>query len=193
MCFDGNDVLCTGDGGLLRFVDANDDGVADGKPEMIFPIRTGSEHRAHAIRKGPDGWWYVLAGNQTGALPEYFAGKNSPIKNPRAGFILRVSPDWSEKEIVCHGFRNAYDFDFNSLGQIFVYDSDGERDINLPWYRPTRLFEMRPGDDAGWVSAGWKRDSGLFDMPIEVGSFGRGSPTGVVASCLLYTSPSPRD
>ena len=41
MCFDGNDVLCTGDGGLLRFVDANDDGVADGKPEMIFPIRTG--------------------------------------------------------------------------------------------------------------------------------------------------------
>ena len=182
MCFDGNDVLCTGDGGLLRFVDANDDGVADGKPEMIFPIRTGSEHRAHAIRKGPDGWWYVLAGNQTGALPEYFAGKNSPIKNPRAGFVLRVSPDWSEKEIVCHGFRNAYDFDFNSLGQIFVYDSDGERDINLPWYRPTRLFEMRPGDDAGWVSAGWKRDSGLFDMPIEVGSFGRGSPTGVVAS-----------
>ncbi|MFK7767807.1 MAG: hypothetical protein AB8B55_11340 [Mariniblastus sp.] len=193
ICFDGNDLLCIGDGGLLRFADVNQDGVADGKPEVIFPIRTGGEHHAHAIRKGPDGWWYILAGNQTPILPEYYSGENSPIKQPRAGFLMRVSPDWKVKEIVVHGFRNAYDFDFNSSGQIFVYDSDGERDINLPWYRPTRLFEMRPGDDAGWVSRGWKRDCSLFDMPVEVGRFGRGSPTGVVVSSSNKFPPDYND
>ena len=39
---------------------------------------------------------------------------------------------------------------------------------------------MRSGDDAGWVAAGWKRPSSFFDMPIEIGALGRGSPTGVV-------------
>ena len=180
MCFDGNDLLCTGDRGLLRFSDSNGDGVADGVPQLVLPIKCGGEHHAHAIRKGPDGWWYLLAGNATPIEADYHAGQNSPVAEPRAGFLMRISEDWSEKEIFAHGFRNAYDFDFNSLGQVFVYDSDGERDISLPWYRPTRLFQMRPGDDAGWVAAGWKRPSSFLDMPIEIGALGRGSPTGVV-------------
>ncbi len=180
MCFDGNDLLCTGDEGLLRFVDSEGDGVADGAPELILPIKCGGEHHAHAIRKGPDGWWYLLAGNATPILEEYHAGENSPVVEPRAGFLMRIREDWTETEVFAHGFRNAYDFDFNSLGQIFVYDSDGERDISLPWYRPTRLFRMRAGDDAGWIAAGWKRPSSFLDMPIEVGALGRGSPTGVV-------------
>jgi hypothetical protein len=28
--------------------------------------KTGGEHSAHAIRRGPDGWLYVLCGNNTG-------------------------------------------------------------------------------------------------------------------------------
>ena len=189
MCFDGADLLCTGDGGLLRFVDADDDGFADGPAEKMFSITTGGEHDAHAIRKGPDGWWYLLAGNGTKILPEYFSGKHSPVKNPRAGFLMRISPDWTEKEVFAHGFRNAYDFDFNTRGQVFVYDSDGERDISLPWYRPTRLFQIRAGDDAGWVTASWKRPSYFFDMPMEIGNLGRGSPTGV-SNCQSKTFPS---
>ena len=188
MCFDGTDLLCTGDGGLLRFSDADGNGVADGPPTKLFTIKTGGEHDAHAIRKGPDGWWYLLAGNGVPILPEFFANANSPVKTPRAGFLMRISPDWNQKEIFAHGFRNAYDFDFNSLGQVFVYDSDGERDVSLPWYRPTRLFRMRPGDDAGWVTASWKRPSYFFDMPIEVGALGRGSPTGVI-NCQSASFP----
>ena len=178
--FDGNDVLGTGDGALLKFTDADQDGVADGPPVRIFEIKTGGEHDAHGIRKGPDGWWYLLSGNGVKALPEYFESENSPVKEPRAGFLMRFTADLNQREIYCHGFRNAYDFDFNSLGQVFVYDSDGERDISLPWYRPTRVFMMRAGDGAGWVDRGWKRPSHYSDMPIEIGSLGRGSPTGVV-------------
>lgn len=180
ICFDGDDVLCTGDGGLWKFSDINPDGVAGAPPQKLLSIKTGSEHDAHAIRKGPDGWWYLLAGNGTPILKEYFSGANSPVTQPRAGFLMRFSPDLSQREIFAHGFRNAYDFDFNSQGQVFVYDSDGERDISLPWYRPTRVFQMRAGDDAGWVAAGWKRPSDFFDMPKEIGALGRGSPTGVV-------------
>ena len=188
MCFDGNDLLCTGDGGLLRFSDTDGDGVADGPATKLFSIKTGGEHDAHAIRKGPDGWWYLIAGNGAPISSEFYSNPNSPVKNPRAGFLMRISPDWSKKEIFAHGFRNAYDFDFNSSGQVFVYDSDGERDVSLPWYRPTRLFRMRAGDDAGWVAASWKRPSHFFDMPIEIGALGRGSPTGVI-NCLSDSFP----
>jgi putative membrane-bound dehydrogenase-like protein len=179
MLFEGHELLCTGDAGLLRFEDADGDGEADSPPQTLMPIKTGGEHFAHALRRGPDGWLYLIAGNQTPILPEYFNGQNSPVKNPEAGFLMRISPDFKTREIVVHGFRNAYDFDFNSAGEMFAYDSDGERDITLPWYRPTRVFQVRPGDHAGWISEGWKRPSGNFDMPTEIGDLGRGSPTGV--------------
>ena len=179
MLFEGHHLLCTGDAGLLLFNDSDGDGMADGPPQTLMPIKTGGEHYAHAIRRGPDGWLYLMAGNQTPILPEYFNGENSPVKNPEAGFLMRISPDVKTREIVVHGFRNTYDFAFNSAGEIFTYDSDGERDITLPWYRPTRVFQVRPGDHAGWISEGWKRPSSYFDMPTEIGELGRGSPTGV--------------
>jgi len=179
MAFDGTEILCTGDGGIWKFSDVDRDGVADALPEKMLAIKTGGEHDAHAIRKGADGWWYLIAGNGTPILPEYNSLSSAPVKNPRAGFLMRISPDWTKKEVFAHGFRNAYDFDFANDGSVFVYDSDGERDISLPWYRPTRVFRMYAGDDAGWVSAGWKRPDYFFDMPAVVGSLGRGSPTGV--------------
>ncbi len=151
--------------------------------ETVCKVTTDVEHGAHAIRKGPDNWIYVLCGNKTAIRPEYFSLKTSPIKTPRAGFLMRfpadVEPDNFAAEIVCHGFRNPYDFDFDSQGRIYVFDSDGERDVSLPWYRPTRLFQVGAGDDGGWVSTSWKRPAKFFDMPKRIGDFGRGSPTGV--------------
>lgn len=179
LAFDGTDIFCTGDGGIWKFSDVDRNGVADAPPEKMLAIKTGGEHDAHAIRKGADGWWYLLAGNGTPVLPDYNSIPSAPIKNPRAGFLMRISSDWSKKEIFAHGFRNAYDFDFAGDGSVFVFDSDGERDISLPWYRPTRVFQIHAGDDAGWVAAGWKRPDYFFDMPLVVGSLGRGSPTGV--------------
>ncbi len=179
MYFDGHDLLVVGDGGLWLVKDTNGDGVADEKPERLVEIKTGGEHDAHAIRKGPMGWWWLLCGNGVPAKPEYYSGPNSPVKDPSAGFLMRMSPDFTTKEIYACGFRNAYDFDFNRDGEVFVFDSDGERDISLPWYRPTRLFQIRPGDHAGFITTSWKRPSYYFDMPKQIGDLGRGSPTGV--------------
>ena len=89
-------------------------------------------------------------------------------------------------EILVDGFRNAYDFAFNRAGDIFVYDSDGERDVSLPWYRPTRVFHALPAHGTGWLSRSWKRPGYFVDMPPVVGAFGRGSPTGM--ACYRHTA-----
>lgn len=180
MYFHGRDLLCLGDAGLLRYRDKNGDDRADGKPDRFLTIKTGVEHGAHAIRKGPDGWWYLIAGNAGEVTGEFATLPRSPVKYPRAGALLRLKPDLTGGQILADGFRNAYDFDFTSGGDIFTFDSDGERDISLPWYRPTRVFHVLPGSDAGWVSRSWKRPDYFLDMPPVVASFGRGSPTGVV-------------
>ena len=180
--FDGESLWLTVDGAIQRSVSRS-----EGQPfvmEPVVSIKTGVEHGSHAIRKGPDGWWYVLCGNATDIEPSFYSLEESPVKDPRAGFLMRFPPTVKTgnefaAEVYCHGFRNAYDFDFDSQGNLFVFDSDGERDVSLPWYRPTRIFRMVAGDDAGWVNQSWKRPASFFDMPELVGQLGRGSPTGV--------------
>lgn len=179
MYFAGPDLLCAGDGGLIRYKDRNSDDRADGPPDLFWKVKTGGEHDLHAMRKGPDGWWYLIAGNMAGVTEQYVTLETSPVQKPEAGTVLRLKPDLSAAEVYAHGFRNAYDFDFGHVGDVFSFDSDGERDISLPWYRPTRVFHVLPGSHQGWLTRSWKRPNWFFDMPPVVGEFGRGSPTGV--------------
>jgi len=181
MFFLGRDLLCTGDGALLRYRDANGDDRADGPPDRFLEFQTGGEHDVHSVQRGPDGWWYLNAGNYAGITDKYATEPTSPIKHPQAGVIFRLKPDLTGGEIVADGFRNAYDFAFHSQGDIFTFDSDGERDISLPWYRPTRVFQAVPGSHAGWVTRSWKQPDYFIDMPPVMAEFGRGSPTGVVS------------
>jgi len=185
MFFHGRSLLCVGDAGLLRYRDANGDDKADGPPDVFLKTKTGGEHDVHSIQHGPDGWWYVIAGNGAGITGKYATLASSPIKQPRAGVIFRLKPDLSGGEILSHGLRNAYDFAFNGQGDLFTYDSDEEREVSLPWYRPTRVSHSLTGADHGWVSKSWIRPDGYSDMPPTVASFGRGSPTGVV--CYRHT------
>lgn len=180
MHFHGRSLICIGDGGLLRIRDSNGDDQADGPPEVFLRTKTGGEHDVHSIQQGPDGWWYVIAGNSAGITERYATLPESPIRQPRAGVLMRLKPDLSGAELLAHGFRNAYDFAFNPQGDLFTYDSDEEREVSLPWYRPTRVFQVLPGSDHGWVSKSWMRPDQSFDMPPQIAAFGRGSPTGVV-------------
>ncbi|MEK6263073.1 MAG: PVC-type heme-binding CxxCH protein [Planctomycetota bacterium] len=185
MFFHGRSLLCVGDAGLLRYRDANGDDQADGPPDVFLKTKTGGEHDVHSIQHGPDGWWYVIAGNGAGITSKYATLASSPIRQPRAGVIFRLKPDLSGGEILSHGLRNAYDFAFNGQGDLFTYDSDEEREVSLPWYRPTRVTHSLTGADHGWVSKSWMRPDGYSDMPPTVASFGRGSPTGVI--CYRHT------
>jgi putative membrane-bound dehydrogenase-like protein len=185
MYFDGPDLICTGDGGLLKYRDANRDGQADGPAEVLMPLKTGGEHHAHSVQKGPDGWWYVLVGNFAGVSARDVTDPRSPIRQPQAGVVLRISPDFQSRQVLTDGFRNPYDFAFSAQGDLFTFDSDEEREVSLPWYRPTRVFQLLPGRSAGWMSPSWIRADDDPDMLPVVASCGRGSPTGVV--CYQHT------
>ena len=183
MCFDGNSLYVVADGWLLRYDDANGDSIADGPPEKIIPLGFG-EHGGHAVRKGPDGWWYLIGGNDSVFTGEKHATlASSPIRKPEAGSLLRLTPEARQSEIIAHGLRNPYDFDFNAEGDIFTYDSDVESDAFLPWYSPTRVYQIGYGQHHGWRLTGYKRSWARPDyytdtVPI-LSRVGRGSPTGV--------------
>lgn len=148
-----------------------------------------SEHGGHALKTGPDGRLYAVVGND-GRLGDRTPTDRGPIKKADAGGLLRF-PSWQLKssEVIAHGFRNPYDFDFTPFGDILTFDSDTERDNLLPWYAPTRVYHVLPGGHHGWRLPGYQRSlrrpdyypdtvEGLTDM-------GRGSPTGVC--CYRHT------
>lgn len=184
LCFDGDDLLFVGDGSLSRIRDSNGDGIADGGPEQLLPIKFG-EHGGHAPRKGPDGWWYLIGGNDAGFDQRHISIPASPVLAPQAGALLRVWPSPVQTEVIAHGFRNPYDFDFNWMGELFTYDSDVERDFFLPWYTPARVYHIAHAGHHGWQLPGyqrsWNRPDYYPDSVSTLSEIGRGSPTGVAA------------
>ena len=183
MCFDGTDLWFMGDGALSRFRDTNDDELPDGPGQRLLSFNF-LEHGGHAMRKGPDGWWYVVAGNETRFTADHSSLATSPVQAIEGGALLRLEPNGRGSEVVAHGFRNPYDFDFNVWGDIFTYDSDTERDVLLPWYLPTRAYHVQTGGGHhGWRLEGWIRSwprPPYYPDSIEMlAPIGRGSPTGV--------------
>ena len=142
-----------------------------------------TEHGGHAMRKGPDGRFYLIYGNSA-AIERVALDPTSPIKKPEAGGILRFSRDLKKIEVVAQGFRNPYRFDFTPLGDIITYDSDTERDYLLPWYSPTRMYHVAHAMHHGWRLPGYLQSLARRDYYADtvdiLASMGRGSPTGVV-------------
>jgi putative membrane-bound dehydrogenase-like protein len=196
LCFDGNDLLFVGDDALWRFRDADADGQADAGPERILPL-SFREHGGHAVRVGPDGAWYVIGGNDTKFDPTLISLSALPSRKIEGGALLRLSPDGRNPEVIAHGFRNPYDFDFNNDGEIFTYDSDVERDVFLPWYSPTRIYHVAPGGHHGWRLDGyqrsWNRRDYYADTVPVLAEMGRGSPTGVACYQHLQFPPYYRE
>ncbi len=183
MYFDGNDLIMNGDGGIRRWGDMDGDGVADGEPEFWLRTERDGEHSANGIVKGPDGWFYMICGNDAGISSEHAKLPGSPVKQVNAGALVRISPDGKTSEVLAHGFRNPYDLDFHPFGNVFTYDADGERDHHLPWYSGTRMFDIAIGAHHGWVLKGWShawnRPPAWPDNTERLWEVGRGSPTGV--------------
>ena len=180
MLFLDERTLLTTEGGYFnRYIDKNGDGKFDSKPFRIGKFG-GGEHGIHAIRKDRQGRIYLIGGNDS-----KFAGHQDMKGYPQleGGALIRYSSNLSEPTPLCHGLRNPYDFDFNSDGQIFTYDSDCEREFFLPWYSPTRLYRLEDGAHHGWRLSGWKRGwkrpDYYHDSVKPVVNVGRGSPTGV--------------
>ena len=184
MYFDGNDLICNGDKGVRRLYDTQGVGKCDKVSDAWFATKNDGEHSANGIVRGPDGWYYMITGNDAGITKAHANGPRSPMKEPGAGTVIRFSPDGKTQEIVAHGFRNPYDLAFNHSANLFTVDADGERVYHMPYYAPTRLFDIAEGMHHGWLYAGWKgswsRPACWPDNVERMVEIGRGSPTGLV-------------
>ena len=81
------------------------------------------------------------------------------------GYICRVDPDGKHWELVSMGYRNPFDIAFNRDGELFTYDSDMEWDVNMPWYRPTRVLHVASGGDFGYRNGAGKWPTVLHRQP----------------------------
>ncbi len=189
LLWESDTLFVTSDGGVKKWTGVTGKELAKEKPASVIKLKTGGEHDAHAVRRGPDGKLYVLCGNMAGISSKTITAKASPVTEPVAGGVLRMNDDGSEVAVIADGFRNPYDFDFDVHGTPFTFDSDNERCVGLPWYEPTRFYKILSGGNYGWLSP---QHSQTWRMPPynpyvvpPVVTAGRGSPTGV--ACYRHT------
>ncbi|MDB4292603.1 c-type cytochrome [Maribacter sp.] len=184
--------------GLYRLQDVDNDDEYD-TVTLLKSLNGAGEHGPHSIVLSPDGKsLYVIAGNHTD-LPEmdgYQLPKNwkkdnllYQIKDPRGhandrgapgGWVANIDPEGKNWELVSAGFRNPFDLAFNELGDMFVYDSDMEWDLGMPWYRPTRICHVTSGSEFGWRTGNGKWSPAYPDNLPAVMDIGQGSPTNVI-------------
>ena len=184
--------------GLYRIQDTDGDDKFDNVSLIKKFQESGGEHGPHAVIPGPDGKsLYVACGNQT-AIPDYLRSRATEVWGedilfPRVygrghmkgalaprGWVCKTDPEGKEWEVIATGFRNQYDIDFNADGELFTYDADMEWDLNLPWYRPTRVNHVISGAEFGWRNGSAKWPDYYSDSFGAVTNIGPGSPTGVV-------------
>lgn len=185
--------------GLYRIQDLD----GDDQFESITQIRElkgqQGEHGPHSMRVTPDGKGiYLIAGNHVDVpemnayrLPNVWQEDNlfPLIKDPRGhansrmapgGWIARINPEGTDWELISAGYRNAFDFDYNEVGDIFAYDADMEWDFGMPWYRPTRINHATSGSEFGWRTGNSKWSPVYPDNLPAVINLGQGSPTNAM-------------
>jgi putative heme-binding domain-containing protein len=184
--------------GLYRCRDTNGDGELD-TVNLLKKFEGGGEHGPHAVKLGPDGKLWVIAGNHTRTPKDY--DPNSPHRNfaedhllPRnpdgnghatgvmapGGWVAKTDEDGKHWELFCAGFRNQYDIDFNQDGELFSFDADMEWDTGTPWYRATRVNHAVSAAEFGWRYGTGKWPDYYPDSLGAVVDIGLGSPTGIV-------------
>jgi putative heme-binding domain-containing protein len=188
-----------GRSGLFRMEDTNGDDVADTFEQVTAYVGGIQEHGPHAIRRGPDGEMTVITGNNTfvpddkidpqsplggresqflPALPDG-RGFGPSIKEGRHGVVSRYDRQAKHFTLMVGGLRNSYDYAFNLSGELFLFDSDMEWDINMPWYRDVRTVHGIPGGNYGYRNGSGKFPPYYIDSLPAVRDLGRGSPVGV--------------
>ncbi|MFO0815254.1 MAG: c-type cytochrome [Gemmatales bacterium] len=179
LLIEGETLYFVGDGGLRRIPWKPNDFTKES--QLLLAAKTGGEHDAHAISRGPDGKLYWLCGNSTRI--DRMVGTRFG-KSPIAGGVLRLNDQFAIEAVVCDGLRNAYSFDWSLRGELYTFDSDNERCLGLPWYEGCRFLRLDLGGHYGWrtpqYGQSWRMPSYHGSCVPPVADLGRGSPTGVV-------------
>lgn len=183
--------------GLWRVTSSKNDDVLD-KKQLLKEIDGGGEHGPHAIVLGPDGKsLYIACGNHTNPIkfdhttvptiwgedfltPRLWDASGHAVgRMAPGGCIYKTDKDGKDWTLISVGYRNEFDIAFNRDGELFTFDADMEWDMNLPWYRPTRVCHAVPGSEFGWRGGTGKMYEYMPDNLPPVVNVGPGSPTGI--------------
>ena len=186
---------------IVRLTDTNGDDVSDTMD--VLGLAGGiQEHGPHAIRRRPDGGMSVIVGNNEtiadGALDAaspvlkdkdaqflpYFANFGQSAREGAHSAIFEWHAESKKFRVFSGGNRNAYDYAYNLAGEAFLFDSDMEWDIGLPWYREVRTAHQILNGNYGYRNGSGKYPPHYLDSLPPVRDLGRGSPVGVE----FYTS-----
>lgn len=165
----GNRVFVSCSPHLLVYTDTDGDDRADRKE--VFLTGFGGfdhDHGLHALVAGPDGRWYLNAGNAgphlvkdragwtlrsgssyTGGTP-YNTSNTPGLKSDDGrvwvgGVALRLEPDGTGLSCIGHNFRNAYELCVDSFGDVWQNDNDDTISCRTTW--------LMEGGNLGFASA----------------------------------------
>jgi putative heme-binding domain-containing protein len=187
--------------GIFRLEDTNGDDVAD-TFETLAMAGSIQEHGPHAIRRRPDGGISLIVGNnetiadaaldltspvlkdKDAQFLPYFANFGQSAREGAHSAIFDWNPAAKKFRVFSGGNRNAYDYAYNLAGEAFLFDSDMEWDIGLPWYREVRTAHQILNGNYGYRNGSGKYPQYYIDSLPPVRDLGRGSPVGVE----FYTS-----
>jgi putative heme-binding domain-containing protein len=181
---------------IVKLDDTNGDDVAD-TMETLGLAGGIQEHGPHAIRRRPDGGISVIVGNNE-TIADAALDLTSPVLKDKDAQFLPYFPnfgqsaregahsaiyDWNPAtrkfRVFSGGNRNAYDYAYNLAGEAFLFDSDMEWDIGLPWYREVRTAHQILNGNLGYKNGSGKYPPYYIDSLPPVRDVGRGSPVGV--------------
>lgn len=114
---------------LLRYPDANDDGMPDGDPEVAlrgFGLED-THSVASSLQWGPDGWLYGANGSTTTGNVSSAATKNVKWEGQ---CIWRYNPKSKIFEIYAEGGGNTFSLDIDSKGRVFSGTNAGNRGMH---------------------------------------------------------------
>jgi putative heme-binding domain-containing protein len=147
------------------------DADGDGKAEREVVVAQGWKPLAHGVDAlgvalGPDGSLYFGLGttNFTNAYLTDAEGKAHYDPKDEHGAILKVSSDFTKREIVCTGIRFSVGMAFNRDGDLFATDQEGA--TWLPNGNPfDELLHIQPGRHYGFPPRHPTHLPGVIDEP----------------------------
>lgn len=163
----GDAVVVASKGKLSAISDKDGDGVAEtetvlakGWKEITQAVDT------LGVARDRDGNWYFGLGTAdytNGHLVGPDGKSKFDLKSER-GTILKLSPDFSKREIVCTGIRFPVGLAINSAGDLFATDQEGA--TWLPNGNPfDELLHIQPGRHYGFPPRHPRHLPGVIDEP----------------------------
>lgn len=140
-----NDVFVAVEPDFIRYVDKDGDGFPE-KHEVVatgFQVHMGQGgHNLSGVTLGPDGRVYWSLGDK-GHFVKTKEGRTYHM--PNSGAIFRCEMDGSLVERFSSGERNAQELGFDSFGNLFSMDNDGD----YPGEKERALY-ITEGSMHGW-------------------------------------------